>query len=157
MTTRAEKDAALALRRALGRGIRLEPVAPGLDVSLDLAFVTRNSRRDLDLVEAADCLAQDLRVALTTALGSDPFDRDFGFDGIAALAQETDPILLQERLRIAVVRVLAREPRITAIRAVELERARGPGAPTGQMNITATVQAVGGTALTVSIQRPEAP
>ena len=42
-------------------------------------------------VEAIDNLAQSLAVALTTALGSDVFNTDFGFDGLNALVEETDP------------------------------------------------------------------
>jgi hypothetical protein len=44
----------------------------------------------------------------------------FGFDGLNALADETDPILVRERVRIGVVKVLRNDPRILRIVDVKL-------------------------------------
>lgn len=100
-------------RRTLGWGARFDLIAPGLDIGCDL--VLRADGTDLDLVSGVDLLAQDLRLALTTALGSSVFDTSFGFDGINAIATETDARLTRERVRIAVIRVLQREPRVRRV------------------------------------------
>jgi hypothetical protein len=118
-------------QRALGWGVRCDPVAPGVDLGRDLAMTVREGRRDLALVGGVANLAQDLAVALTTLLGSDPFNTRFGFDGLNALAEETDPVLMRERVRIAVIRVLRDDPRVARILDVKLIdhrlSARNPG------------------------------
>ena len=76
--------------------------------------------RDLEFVSGLENLSQDLTVALTTPLGDDVFNTAFGFDGLNALAEETTPILIRERVRVAVIKLLNRDPRVRRILDVEL-------------------------------------
>lgn len=125
MTTPDPTDReALARRRALGWGLRCDPVFPGVDVGRDLRLRRGPAGLDLATVEGVDCLAQDLSVALTTLLGSDVLNTTFGFDGLRAVAEETSPVLVQERLRVAVVSVLSRDPRVRRIVDVKFEDSR---------------------------------
>lgn len=136
--TRAEREANQQRAVRLGRGPALVQTAPGLDVALDLAL--RADGGDLALVEGLDALAQDLRVALTTGLGADPFDASFGFDGIPAMAEETDPVLGRERIRAAVVRTLQRDRRIARLRAVDLAEPTPDSRADRRLTVVATVQ-----------------
>lgn len=104
-----------AQRRALGWGLRCDPIFPGADLGRDIRLRSGPDGLDLDTVAGVDCLAQDLAVALTTLLGSDVLNTSFGFAGLAAMAEERVPVLVQERLRVAVVGVLARDPRVRRI------------------------------------------
>ena len=65
-----------------------------------------------------------LKTALTTPLGGDVFNVDFGFDGLNALAEETVPVLVQERVRVAIVTLLKKDPRVRRIVDVTLEDGR---------------------------------
>ena len=114
-------DLAIRRRRLLGWGWRLAPVTPHADLGLDLVLdsVEGDSTR-LAEVSAADCVVQDLTVALTTPLGSSLFNSALGFDGLNALAFETDPVMQRERIRLAVIGVLQREARIARIDAVDV-------------------------------------
>ena len=107
-------DATLT-RAVLGRGLALVPV-PGGEPALDLAWSAGPS-----LVEGADNLAQDLAVALLTPLGSDPFATGFGFDGLRVLSLALGPLLRDELLRVAVVRTLLADSRVTDVVDVTLE------------------------------------
>ena len=82
------------------------------------------SIRDFELVEGMDNLGQALAVALTTPLGGDVFNIDFGFDGVNAIAEETTPIMVQERIRIAVITLLQKDPRVRRIVDVQLQDGR---------------------------------
>ncbi|BCB74855.1 hypothetical protein GCM10022251_53880 [Phytohabitans flavus] len=115
---------ALARRRTLGWGLRCDPVFPGVDIGRDLRLRRGPDGLDLATVEGVDCLTQDLSLALITLLGSDVLNTTFGFDGLAALADETTPVLVQERIRVAVVAVLGRDPRVRRIVDVKFEDAR---------------------------------
>jgi hypothetical protein len=132
-------------RRALGWSLACEPVAPSADVGRDVVLRDRgDGRRDLALVEGPANLAQGLQIALTTGLGTDPFDIGFGFDGLRALAEETDPLLVRERVRVAVAQVLRRDPRVQRIVDVTLStRAESPDARR-TLRIDCTFEAVGG-------------
>jgi hypothetical protein len=107
---------ALIRNKLLNWGIATKPIYPGLDIGRDIEFVGG----DLAVVEGLDCLAQDLTIALTSGFGIDPFNVNFGFDGLNALAQETDPVLLRERVRISIIKVLKNEPRVRRILDVKL-------------------------------------
>ena len=109
-------DRDLLRRRVLGRGLACEPIAPGLDLGRDL----RLAGGDLATVEGIDNLNQVLALAFTTLRGSNVFDVEFGFDGLNALVEEGDPLLVRERIRVAVVNLLAREPRIRRVVDVQL-------------------------------------
>jgi phage baseplate assembly protein W len=77
--------------------------------------------RDLVMVEGLDALGQSLTLALTTRLGDDIFNTAFGFDGLNALVDEQNPILQRERIRIAVIQVLRKDPRVRRILDVKLD------------------------------------
>ena len=66
-------------------------------------------------------------IALTTGLGTDPFNAAFGFDGLSALVEEQAPALVRERLRASVAKTVARDPRVRAVTAIEVDdRSGGP-------------------------------
>ncbi|MGW3352662.1 hypothetical protein ACWDA3_56030 [Nonomuraea rubra] len=110
----AEED---GLRRALlGWGVAAEPIAPGLELGRDL----RLQKGDLVTVEGTANLVQVLELAFTTLRGASVFDVEFGFDGLNALTEESTPLMVRERVRVAVVNVLAREPRIRRIVDVQV-------------------------------------
>jgi phage baseplate assembly protein W len=119
-------------RQALGWGLACPLLSPGADLGRDLVLAAGpTGLRDLGVVEGMDNLVQALQVALTTALGSDPFNTEFGFDGIRAMAEEADPALARERVRIAVIHVLRRDARIRAIADLSVvdDRAGSTGVP----------------------------
>jgi phage baseplate assembly protein W len=123
-----ERDA--VRRRLLGWSVACDPLLPGVDHGRDLVLQGGNGEPlDLARVASMDCLGQSLEIAITTALGSDVFNTAFGFDGLNALVEETEPVLIRERVRIAVIQLLLKEPRIRQILDVNLgdERLR-PGA-----------------------------
>lgn len=115
---------ALAKRRLLGWGVRCDPVFPGVDIGRDLRLRRGPNGVDLAAIEGIDCLTQDLSLALTTLLGSDVLNTTFGFDGLRAIAEETTPVLVQERIRVAVVSTLNRDPRVRRIVDVKFEDSR---------------------------------
>jgi hypothetical protein len=110
------------VRRTLGWGAAAPLIEPG-DVGRDLVLVPRagSGRVDLACVEGAENLGQDLAVALTTGPGADPFNADFGFDGLSALVEEQEPALVRERLRASVAKTVARDPRVRTVTAIEVE------------------------------------
>jgi hypothetical protein len=119
-------------RRLLGRGLACPRIDPTLDHGRDLVLAMGPGGLDLAPVEGLDNLSQCLEVALTTALGDDVFNIGFGFDGIRALAEETSPVLVRERIRVAVIRVLADDARV--LRIIDLKLLDGrlePGSPSG--------------------------
>jgi phage baseplate assembly protein W len=109
-------------RRTLGWGAAAPLVESG-DVGRDIVLMARDGsgRLDLACVEGAQNLGQDLAVALTTGLGTDPFNAGFGFDGLAAMVKEQAPALVRERLRASVAKTVARDPRVRTVTAVEVE------------------------------------
>lgn len=94
---------------ALGWGLKLAPVDPidGAGGGLDLEFGA--------VVEGPDALLQSLTLALVTLQGADVFNTRFGFIGLAAISEETEPVLRRERLRLAVIGVLQAEPRVRRV------------------------------------------
>jgi len=116
------------VRNILGWGAAAPLIEPG-DVGRDLVLVPRagSGRIDLGCVEGALNLGQDLAIALTTGLGTDPFDAGFGFDGLSALVEGQAPSLIRERLRASVAKTVARDPRVRAVTAIEVDdRSGGP-------------------------------
>ena len=107
-------------RAVLGHGLALIQV-PGSGSSLDLAWVEGASGRGLGLVEGVDNLAQDLAVALLTPLGSDPFDTEFGFDGLDVLTLALGQGLREQLLRVSIIRTLLADPRVVEVPEVVLE------------------------------------
>ena len=113
-------------RRLLGFGLLCAPTQGALDIGRDLVLAPSGdgSTRDLAIVEGIDNLGQALTVALTTPLTGDVFNVDFGFDGLNAIAEETVPIMVQERIRIAVITLLQKDPRVRRIVDVQLQDGR---------------------------------
>jgi hypothetical protein len=103
-------------RRALGWGLHCPPIEPGVDLGRDLVLSAGpDGTRDLATISGMPNLVQGLELALTTSLGDDVFNTDFGFDGVRVLAEETDRTLARERIRVAVIHVLRRDQRVRRI------------------------------------------
>jgi phage baseplate assembly protein W len=138
-----ERDA--VRRRLLGWSAACDPLLPGVDHGRDLVLQGGNGTPlDVARVESIDCLGQSLSIALTTALGSDVFNTSFGFDGLNALVEETEPVLMRERVRISVVQVLRKEPRIRQILDVNLgeERLQPPSADSRTLALSVSFETV---------------
>lgn len=124
MSTLSSTHEAVA-RRVFGRGLSLEEVQTygqvGLDVAWEKRTVDGRELRDVALVAGGDNLAQALRVALLTPLGSDLLNVRFGFDGLRALSQPFDHLMLEDILRLAVIRTVGNDRRIKRILDVALE------------------------------------
>jgi phage baseplate assembly protein W len=97
----------------LGWGIAAPLIAPGADLERDI--ILKSDPTDADTVSGFANLAQVLEIALTTALGGDVFNVGFGFDGANAMVEATDTVLARERVRIAIIQVLTRDPRVRRI------------------------------------------
>jgi phage baseplate assembly protein W len=108
-------DVTLLRRRALGRGLACRLVEPGVDVGRDVALARGPDGLALEVQDGMDNLVQCLEIALTTTLGSDVFDTGFGFDGLTALVEESDPVLVRERVRVGIIRLLRADPRVRRI------------------------------------------
>ncbi len=115
-----EREQELLRNRVLGWGLTCEQILPGLDLGRDIALTTGPHGLDFARVEGLDNLGQSLSMALTTLLGSDIFNVQFGFDGLNALVEETNPVLMRERVRIAIIQVLRKDPRVRRIVDVKL-------------------------------------
>jgi phage baseplate assembly protein W len=110
-----------ARRRLLGWSVACEPILPGTDLGRDLVLAGGGGEPlDLARVSSIDALGQSLSLALTTALGGDVFNTSFGFDGLNALADEPNPLLARERVRVSVIKVLRADPRVRRIEDVDL-------------------------------------
>jgi hypothetical protein len=130
VTVAETREQDLRRRKLLGRGLACPLVAPGVDIGRDLALARGPGGLDLVTVEGADNLGQCLAIAVTTALGSDVFNSEFGFDGVAALVEETEPVLVRERVRVSLIRLLGRDARVRRIVDLKLvdRRLESPGA-----------------------------
>lgn len=147
MTFRITDPAADARRRrALGWGLECALITPGGDIGRDLVLrPNAGGRNELGVVEGIDNLAQGLQVAFTTALGSDVFNVEFGFDGLRALAEETDPHLTRERSRVSAAQVLRSDQRVRRIVDVQLANAGRT------VTVRCMFEAISGDAVTLSI------
>lgn len=106
-------------RRIFGWGIRSEPIDTIVSYCRDIQLVSRSDgSRDLDVSDGFAALEQDLRTALGTALGADPLNIGFGFEGLRIVSEETDRLMLRERLRGAIVQVLRADPRVVSVTRV---------------------------------------
>jgi phage baseplate assembly protein W len=143
------EDRALQRRKLLGWGLELAPSLGPDDIGRDLVL----AGGELAVVDGIDNLGQALAVALTTPLTGDVFNVDFGFDGINALAEETIPILIQERIRVAVVAVLKKDPRIRRIVDVQLldGRLAKPGSARRELDVKVVFETVTGDTATVDL------
>ena len=143
----------LMRERALGVGPAFNLITPGADLGRDVTFVDDGSGLDLALVKGFDNLTQSLSVALTTRLGDDVFNTTFGFDGLNAIAEETNPVMQRERVRISVIVVLKKDPRVRRIVDVALVDGRldQPLAGSRDLAVTAAFEAVSGDSVTLDI------
>lgn len=114
-------------RRLLGWGLRSVSVAGDVELAQDIVI----EAGDLALVAGTDALRQDISAALVTALGSDPLNVTFGFDGFEAVASEPDRFLLRERLRVSVINLLRRDGRVAQVDQVLIGAAEIAAARSG--------------------------
>ncbi|MFC0003549.1 GPW/gp25 family protein [Micromonospora siamensis] len=121
---RTERERETARNRYLGWGLAFAETLPGIDITRDISFSAGPNGRVLDLVRGPDNLSQALAVALTTLRGSNVFDAEFGFDGLNALAEDIEPVLIREQVRVAVITLLHRDPRVRRIVDVNLDDGR---------------------------------
>jgi phage baseplate assembly protein W len=119
------KDQSLLRERVLGWGLACEPILPGVDLGRDIRLEAAPGGVDFALVHQMDNLGQGLAVALTTRLGDDVFNVRFGYDGLNALADETNPVIQRERIRIGVIQVLRKDPRVQRIIDVTVTNGTG--------------------------------
>lgn len=146
MDLEAQKD--LIRRRLLGRGLELVRVG---DLGRDLTLT--GDRKDLAMVDGVGNLAQSLSVAVLTPLGGDVFDSEFGFDGLNALVDETTPLLQREGVRVAIVTLLRKDPRVANIVDVKLIDGRLEAPSTGaarQLDVRVVFETVTGDPLTLT-------
>lgn len=144
------KARADARKRVLGWGIACAEIMPGVDIARDLRVVAdADGRIDFARVEGIANLGQDLTIALSTALGSDPFDTTFGFDGLRALVEETHPVMQRERVRLAVMAVLRRDARVRRI--IDIELGQSGGARTRALGVDVRFEAQSGDELTLAL------
>lgn len=147
MTTSGTEASARAL---LGHGLALTPIGPD-SIGLDLAWRDGPDGPTLGVVEGTDNLAQDLTVALLTPTGTDPFDLGFGFDGLRILTLDTPPMLTEELVRLAVIRTLVADGRVSEVLDVTLS----PVGPDRRQRVTAQVRTVLGEALRLALGEVE--
>jgi hypothetical protein len=150
-----QRELDLLRRRALGWGPACELIDPG-DLGRDVRLADGPGGLDLARVEALDNLGQALAVALTTLRGSDVFNVAFGFDGLNALAEETDPVMVRERVRVSVIQVLRKDARVRRILDVQLAdgRLETPSrGPAGQLDVRVVFETISGDQATVDLGR----
>jgi hypothetical protein len=140
-------------QRLLGWSLTSAEIFPGLDIGRDLVIATGPNGIDLARVAGVDNLNQALTVALTTLLGSDIFNIQFGFDGLNALVEETNPILQRERIRVGIIQVLQKEPRVRQILDVKFEDGQltSPVAGDRVLSVRVAFQAISADELTISL------
>jgi phage baseplate assembly protein W len=148
-----EQERKLLQRSLLGWGLACEPTDGSFDIGRDLVLVADDSGRDVKVVEGMDNLGQVLQTSLTTPLGGDVFNVDFGFDGLNALAEETVPVLVQERVRIAIVTLLKKDPRVRGIVDVTLEDGRlaNPGSAARELDVRVAFETVSADTATLTL------
>jgi hypothetical protein len=111
--------------RFFGKGLRLTSVAPD-SLGLDLAWEVGPDGKSLAFGAGGDNLGQDLKVALLTATGTDVFNIAFGFDGLRVLTDDLSPQMVEEMLRLAVLKTVALDARIKRVLDVRIAEAE-PG------------------------------
>lgn len=150
-----ERERELLRERALGWAMTCEEVMPGIDLGRDISLVEGPNGLDFARVSGMDNLAQSLKVALTTCLGSDIFNTDFGFDGLNALAEESNALLVRERVRISIIRLLRKDPRVRSIVDVKVGNERlNPSVTRDRiLDVRVIFEVVSGDQLTVDLGR----
>ncbi|ESA32882.1 hypothetical protein N836_24145 [Leptolyngbya sp. Heron Island J] len=141
-----DSEKILLQRRLLGWGLACKEINPSLDVGRDLKLETSATGLDFARVTGLDILNQDLAIALTTLLGSDIFNIQFGFDGLNAIAEETNPVLVRERVRIAIIQLLQKDPRVRRIVDIKLDDGQlvAPVPGSRELNVRVEFETVSG-------------
>ena len=121
MYTETETTKTHLANRVFGKGLMLEELAPGSDIGFDLVMADSGNGKDLVLQSGANNLGQDIHVALLTATGTDIFNVQFGFDGLKSLTENIEPYMVEEFIRLSVVKTLAYDTRIKEVTEVVLE------------------------------------
>lgn len=149
-----DRERELLRGRLLGSGLVCEPILEA-DLGRDLQLATGPNGLDFARVKGLENLGQDLSIALTTRLGDDIFNIEFGFDGLNALAEETDPIMVRERVRIAVIQVLRKDPRIRRIVDIKLDDGQldAPIPGSRELDVRVTFETVSGDQTTIDLGR----
>jgi hypothetical protein len=152
-----ERERAILRRRLLGFSLLCTPTQGAFDLGRDLVISPSGdgSTRDFAFIEGIDNLGQALTVALTTPLTGDVFNLDFGFDGLNAIAEETVPIMVQERIRVAVITLLQKDPRVRRIIDVKLQDGRltNPGANVRELDVKVMFDTVTGDTTTLGLEK----
>lgn len=140
-------------QKLLGWSLTSAEIFPGLDIGRDLVITNGPNGIDLGRIAGVDNLNQALTVALTTLLGSDIFNIQFGFDGLNALAEESNPILQRERIRVGIIQVLQKEPRVRQVLDVKFEDGQltRPEAGSRLLSVSVSFQAISADELTISV------
>jgi hypothetical protein len=144
----AEAQRNVVRRRLLGRGLALTQAG---DLGRDL--VLRADGTDMALVDGVEHFANVLATAVLTPLGGDVFNKDFGFDGLNALAEETTSGLQRERVRVSIVTLLRKDRRVSRIVDVKLIDQRLEAPSTGAartLDVRVAFETVSGDQLTLS-------
>lgn len=136
-------------QRLFGRGVAADQIFPGLDIGCDLTLESGPNGTRLAERTGVDNLAQALRLALTTAYGALPFDLDYGFDGLNALATETDAQMQMQRIRISVAQAVQRDPRVRRVTDVQVT-GTNPSSRTVTVSVAFDTMASG--AMTITIE-----
>lgn len=108
--------------QVLGRTLETKDVAPGALLGTDLVLVPGSNGRDLAMIGGVAALGQDLKTAILTPLGEDLLHQTFGFEGLRALAGDGGVRYVEEMLRLAAMRVVATDTRISRVIEVSVER-----------------------------------
>lgn len=126
--------------RAFGKGLALTPIDATRDIGLDIQFTTPSAPdapRDLVVMSGLPVLLQDLTVALSTGLGTDPLNIGFGSGAFEALAEQSDPFMRREAVKVAVIRVLSADPRVRRVLDIRVnDDPLEAGARRTQMSLT---------------------
>jgi phage baseplate assembly protein W len=139
--------------RLLGWSAACPPIFPGADIGRDLVLTRSENGLDLAQVRGQENLKQALEIALTTLLGSDILNTQFGFDGLNALVEESNPVLVRERVRVALILTLQKDARITRIIDVKMDDGSGqlefPSTGSRQLDVRVTFETISGQQMTV--------
>jgi hypothetical protein len=148
-----DRERELMRERALGLGLAFDLITPGVDLVRDVRFADGPNGLDLATVSSFDNLTQSLSVALTTRLGDDLFNVTYGFDGLNALVEETNPVMQQERIRISIIVVLKKDPRVRRIIDVAFVdgRLNQPLAGSRELDVLVAFEAVSGDSVSIDL------
>ncbi len=138
-------------KRILGWSAACDLIDPGTDIGRDLRLAEGTNGLDLARIEGVANLNQSLSIALTTLLGSDLFNTQFGFDGLTALVEETNPVMVRERVRIAVIQTIRRDARVRRIIDVQLEDNRLERPASRELDVRVAFEVQSGDQLNVAI------